>query len=513
MGSKNFKAQATCAKLLPVVFEEQVLPGSFAHALIYLLDRVELSAFEARYRNEEGGASAYHPRVLLKIVLLAYSRGVVHSRQIEALCRRDVQFMAVSGDTRPQFSTIAGFVSKSSEQIAVLFSEVLLVCSMQGLIGREMFAIDGVKLPSNASKAKSGTRKEMQREAAKMRRAVEKLLAKHQAQDERGDAEPEVRARDLRRIERWEREAQKVSDWLRSHPKDRYGARNRIRKSNRTDNDSAKMATGKGVIQGYTAVAAVDEKHQIIVEAQAHGVGQEQELLGPVVEALAPMRTPDTVLTADSGYHSKENVKRLAAAGIDAVIPDNGYRKRDARYAGQETHRAKPDPLWNKTKQVKKPKLYQPSDFQVAADHSHAICPAGKRLYRNGVRCRIGGYEAMKFTGTKRDCEKCPLRAQCLRHPQRSVVRQVAIFAGKLDPQADAPVEAMKQRVDSDLGKQMITRRFATVEPVFGNIRYNKGLDRFSLRGRQKVDGQWKLYCLVHNIEKLAKAGYGMQSQ
>ena len=137
MGSKNFKAQATCAKLLPVVFEEQVLPGSFAHALIYLLDVVELSAFEARYRNEEGGASAYHPRVLLKIVLLAYSRGVVHSRQIEALCRRDVQFMAVSGDTRPQFSTIAGFVSKSSEQIAVLFSEVLLVCSMQGLIGRE----------------------------------------------------------------------------------------------------------------------------------------------------------------------------------------------------------------------------------------------------------------------------------------------------------------------------------------------------------------------------------------
>ena len=107
MGSKNFKTQATGAKLLPVVFEDQVLPGSFAHALVYLLDRIDLSAFEARYRNEDGGASAYHPRVVLKIVLLAYSRGVVHSRRIEALCRRDVQFMAASGDTRPQFSTIA----------------------------------------------------------------------------------------------------------------------------------------------------------------------------------------------------------------------------------------------------------------------------------------------------------------------------------------------------------------------------------------------------------------------
>ena len=78
---------------------------------------------------------------------------------------------------------------------------------------------------------------------------------------------------------------------------------------------------------------------------------------------------------------------------------------------------------------------------------------------------------------------------------------------------ADAPVEAMKAKIDSDLGKEMITRRFATVEPVFGNLRHNKRLNRFSLRGRRKVDGQWKLYCLVHNIEKLAKAGYGMHKQ
>jgi transposase len=511
MRDKNFKAQTTGAKLLPVVFEEQVLPGSFAHALVYLLDRVNLSTFEARYRNEDGGASAYHPRVLLKIVLLAYSRGVVQSRQVEALCRRDVQFMAVSGDTRPQFSTIAGFVARSADEIAVLFTEVLLVCSLQGLIGREMFAIDGVKLPSNASKAKSGTRKEMAREGAKMRRAVEKLLAKHRAQDERGGSEPSERAQEQRRLERLERDAHKVSEWLQAHPQDRRGARNRIRKSNRTDNESAKMATGKGVIQGYTGVAAVDEKHQIVVEAQAHGVGQEQELLAPVVEALAPIRVPETVLSADSGYHSKDNVKRLAAAGIEAFIPDNGYRKRDARYAGQAKHRAKPDPLWNKAKKANKPTLFQPADFQVAADRSHAICPAGKRLYRNGAHCRIGGYEAMKFTGTKRDCANCPMRAQCLRHPQRSRVRQVAIFFGKLDPKDDEAVEAMKRRIDSEAGRQMITRRFATVEPVFGNIRHNKGLDRFTLRGRKKVDGQWKLYCLVHNIEKLANAGYGVR--
>ena len=66
----------------------------------------------------------------------------------------------------------------------------------------------------------------------------------------------------------------------------------------------------------------------------------------------------------------------------------------------------------------------------------------------------------------------------------------------------------MKARIDSPSGRELYGRRFATVEPVIANLRHNRRLDRFTLRGRTKVDGQWKLYCLVHNIEKLANAGY-----
>ena len=66
----------------------------------------------------------------------------------------------------------------------------------------------------------------------------------------------------------------------------------------------------------------------------------------------------------------------------------------------------------------------------------------------------------------------------------------------------------MKRKIDSERGREMITRRFATVEPVFGNVRANKKMDRFTLRGEVKVDGQWKLYCMVQNIEKLAHNGY-----
>jgi hypothetical protein len=285
-----------------------------------------------------------------------------------------------------------------------------------------------------------------------------------------------------------------------------------VRQSNRTDNQSAKIATEKGVIQGYTAVAAVDDKHQIIVGAQAHGVGQEQELLLPMVQALAPMRGADTVVLTDAGYYSKVNVRALDERGVQACIPDPHYRSRDPRYAGQARHRTKPDALWDKRKAELQARtdLFKPKDFKVAPDLSHCICPAGKRLYRNGRHHNLNGFEAVKFTGAKRDCAKCPLRAQCLRHPQRTQVRQVAIFLRKLifERTLEQAVERMKALVDSQRGHELIAQRFATVEPVFGNIRFNKGLDRFTLRGQDKVDGQWKLNCLVHNIEKLANHGY-----
>ena len=96
------------------------------------------------------------------------------------------------------------------------------------------------------------------------------------------------------------------------------------------------MATDKGVIQGYTGVAAVDAKHQIIVDAQAQGTGSEQELLLPVVEALATLRTSTTVLTADAGYHSEANLAALAALAVPALIADPDMRKRDERFADRE---------------------------------------------------------------------------------------------------------------------------------------------------------------------------------
>jgi len=505
----RFKPADYGRQFLAVDLSQQLHPGSFEYALHHLIEReVELKDIEARYKNAYEGAAAYDPRVLLKIVLLAYSRGIISSRGMEAACCNDVVFMAISGNSAPHFSTLANFVSGLGPAIGKIFAQVLAICDRQGLIGRQLFAIDGVKLPSNASKAKSGKRKDFLRQVEKMEKAVEQILAKQQAADA-STADAALEAKAQRRLERLQADAARLREWLKDHPHDRKSAKGKPRLSNRTDNESAKMPTDKGVIQGYTGVAAVDEQNQIIVEAQAHGTGSEQELLLPVTEAIRPLAEQATVVCADSGYHSEDNLAMLEQKGIEAFIPDQLYRKRDPRYAGQHEHTSKPEALWDKRpKPPKKPKLFQPGDFKVAPEQSHCICPAGKRLYRNGGNCNIGGRKAIKFTGAQRDCRNCPLRAKCLRHPQRTPVRQVAIFLGKHEKAAEKATERMKRRIDTDQGREMIARRFAAVEPVFGNLRSNKGLNRFTLRGRQKVDGQWKLYCLVHNIEKLAHHGY-----
>lgn len=228
-------------------------------------------------------------------------------------------------------------------------------------------------------------------------------------------------------------------------------------------------------------------------------------MLVPMVQASAAFRNTDTLITADAGYHSSENLQALAEQQIDALIADNQMRQRDERYEAQDKHKAKADPLYEKkhTGATQKIRLYRPEDFQVSEDQSHCICPAGRKLYSNGSACTINGRQCHKYTGSKAGCGSCEQRNQCLRHPERTAVRQVAIFK-KAQRSPNDLLEAMRQRIDSPEGRRLYSQRIGTVEPVFGNIRHNKRLNRFTLRGRHKVGVQWRLYCLVHNIEKLA---------
>ena len=501
--------------LLPVVLSEQIVPGSFAFALDYLIDHeLDLSSLDARFKNDEVGASAYDPRVMLKIVLLAYSQGVISSRAIERACLHNVQFIAISGDSHPSHAHIAKFVSSMGELIKPLFAQVLMTCDAQGLIGRDMFAIDGVKLPSNASKERSGTHDELRHRADRLDKAAAKIVELHKAQDSQTGEQQPLDAKRQARVEALRKEAQRTREFLSLNSK-RLNRKAQELKTNVTDPDSAKMATGKGVIQGYSAQAAVDSKHQVIVAADVIGSGSEQAMLLPMIEQSKALQAEHTVFTADAGYHSDANVKALMEQGIPAMIADNQMRKRDERLADQAKHKAKhkakDDPLYDKQPTQdgsdKPAKQFKPADFTFNGDNT-CTCPAGKQLISIGTIYTVGkGLRRQDFKAKAQDCASCALRQQCLRYPDRTPARKVTFFHHR-EVDLNDPSHLMRQAIDSTQGRALYSQRIATVEPVFGNIRHNKRLSRFNLRGQEKVNTQWHLYCMVHNIEKLANSGW-----
>ena len=221
----RYKHIDTSPRFLAVDLQRQLLPGTFEHAMNHLIDReLDLSSFDARFCNDVTGAAAYPPAMLLKVILFAYSRGIVSSRNIERACREHVTFIALSGDSQPHFSTLAGFVSSLGDNIARVFTEILLICDKQGLIGREMFAIDGVKLPGNASKAKSGTRADFKRQADKLEAAAKVMLERHREADQRA-SEPDLYAKEVQRIASLESDAAQMRQWLAANPEDRKGSK------------------------------------------------------------------------------------------------------------------------------------------------------------------------------------------------------------------------------------------------------------------------------------------------
>ncbi|MBI3389968.1 MAG: IS1182 family transposase [Deltaproteobacteria bacterium] len=504
-------------KFIAVSYADQIVAGSFEHALNEIVEEhLDLAVFEQRYRNDDTGCLAYDPKVLLKIVLYGYSKGIVSSRKLAEACRRNVVFMALSADTRPHFTTIAGFVRELEQAIVSLFRDVLLYCEELGLLGKEHFAVDGCKLPSNASKQWSGTHEELRDRQEKMETAARQIVSRHRERDEREQHGP-VAEQDEKKLATYRVKIQKIKTFL-SNAKKNLGPSGNERKSNITDPDSAKMATTHGVIQGYNGVAVVDDRHQIVVHAEALGEGQENHLLEPMVKATretfaAIGRTPDVfvqaTLTADSGYHSAKSMEYIVNSDVDAYVADRDMRRRDPAFANagryKERHRKERRRRTGSTP----PQWFTPADFVYDESKQTCICPAGQKLYRSGGDIVTGGYRGAHFKAPKRACGPCELRRQCLRHPERTAQRQVVFFKGRVlgtrrEPPTPPPaIEAMKRKIDSPLGRWIYGRRIATVEPVFGNLQ-NKGMRRFTLRGRKKVDAQWKLFTLVHNIEKIA---------
>jgi transposase len=491
--------------LMSVSLEEQLMPGTLEFAIHTLVEtRIETSIFENRYNNDETGRLAYDPKILLKVVLFGYSRGLISSRQIERACKENVTFMALACGEQPDHSTIAAFVSSMRGEIRAIFRDVLLVCEEEGLLGGTFFALDGCKLPSNASREWSGTISDLRRKREKIEKKVKQWVEEQVEVDRKDDDDQWRRSLGVterrRQVERLQQKAERIERWLKENgPK--MGRQGREIKSNVTDNESALMVTSHGTIQGYNGQALVASKDQVIVHAEALGDSQDLHLIPPVLDgAKENMRAigcgedyfVGKTFTADSNYHSPPNLKKCEEEGLDAYIPDKRFRGRDPRFQGEHRQRQRG------TDQLTL------ADFKHQEERDEYLCPEGK-VFKLAVKETVtDGVIYRRYLNDRDDCKGCELKARCIKGKKakrRYLMVPVGSVLGNL-------TKAMAAKIDSEQGRRIYHHRIAIAEPVFANIRTDKAMNRFTLRGKIKVNIQWLLYCMVHNIGKILNYGF-----
>jgi len=491
--------------MLPISLQDQLVPGTLEHTISQLVDQhVDLSVFDRRYNNDETGATAIHPKILLKVILVAYSKGMISSRQIERACQENTIFMALAYGYAPDHSTIAQFISSMQVEVQSIFSNILLVCEELGLLGGTHFSLDGVKLSANVSKEWSGTFDELKHKRDKLQEKLQQVIAEHAQADQQPEVEIE---RQQKRERRFLVQVERLNEFLQTQEPKR-GSEGKEIQSNVMDNESAKMPSSHGVVQGYNAQALVDSKHQVILAAEAFS-SQDHENLKPMLEGakknVAAIGKEETYfqgkpLTADSNYHSYEALVVCKDEKVDAYIPDIQFRKRDPRFADQQRFK---EGVHGRQRPAAKPSQFSASDFSFDANQQVYLCPQGKELTCH-ARHQTNRYRTYDvYHARVQDCAACPLRSRCLSKPT-TARRYLSI---QVDTQPPNLIDEMKAKIDTDQGKQIYARRLGIVEPVFANICVHKRMHRFTLRTKLKVDVQWRLFALVHNLGKIHTFG------
>ena len=479
---------------LSVNLQEQLLPGSFEYMLNEILGtKIDLGRFDTKYKNDLTGASAVPPSVLLKLIIYGYHKGCMSSRKIYDLNNNNIIAKALTCDMAIHWTTIADFISGNKEAVEETFTQVLMYCNELGLIGGENFAVDGLRLPSNASIDMSGTEKQLTKRLAAYRRMAASHIKRHERKDKQGTNDEMTEERFTKRQKQINSRIEKISSFIERMQK-KEGRNVEEIHSNVTDNESAMIHSAKGYIQGYVGIAVADQKSQIITSAQAFGSANETEHLPEMLDRNAKNlekagikceEGKKTTMSADANYFSAENLLACKEHGIDAVIADS----QAARRIGADGENR-----------------YEIEDFKYNENDDYYECPHGKRLEYKRETTQAG-IEGKVYQASLTDCKQCPVFSKCSwsKKKQNQQVQGKALRITEKNKQGNV-CRQMRKKLETVEYQDIYANRIQIIEPVFANIRYCKGLNRFTLRGKEKVNIQWLLYCMVHNLCKCLKA-------
>ena len=455
--------------LLPPSLNEFVPEDHEARIINDVVDLFGASALLKKY--EGGGAPAYHPRMMLKILIYAYSLGIYSSRQIVKELKTDTAFMFLAGLQIPDFHTICLFRSQHADMLPGIFVEVVRLCASLGMVSLGHIAFDGTKLKANASVRQSKNSQGLDKEIERIKGEIQKMLEASAKIDELEDklypdGDGSEMPKELVKKENRLKKLHAAKEQLESE---------KLKKINVTDPEAQLMKNGQGKIQpAYNGQVAVDAKEQIIVAAAVTQHEADNFEFQPMAEQVKQNqgRLPEQG-SADAGYFTYDNLEYAALNGIDLYLPDPLLKALDSDEVGKFR--------------------YEKSRFMYNAAEDVYICPEGKLLRRYREKKRKGQPPLTVYRGES--CGDCAVKGKCTRRSVREVFR---------DPR-EPLLEAMRAKLRTESGKQTYNKRMYTVEPVFGDIKWNRAKLALSLRGELKVNGEFCLMCLVHNVKKIIK--------
>lgn len=503
--------------LMPPRLGELIPEGHLVRVVNRVIDKIDISTLLRKYKG--GGTSAYHPRMMLKVLVYAYVERIYASRQIAKALRENVNFMWLSGMNRPDFRTVNGFRGERMKGvIEKVFTSVVEVLVEEGYIELENYFVDGTKVEANANKHRVVWAKRNRKYQERLREQVKELLEEiervNEAEKEKyGDKDlPELgegKTIDSELIQKKieelnERLKRKAEDktlqqavkkmesnylprqWKYEEQMRKLAGRNSYAMADE-DATSMRMKEDRGAEKPWAKPAynvQLGTENQFVVGFSLHQRAGDTSCLIPHLEGLQQNlgRLPKNIV-ADAGYGSEENYAYLEAHQLGNFVKYNTFHREQIQHRKPELIRKK---------------MFRSESFPYDRSSDAFLCPADKHLtYRYTRQYKTeNGYQSERRIYECDHCQSCPLKPECT---QAKGNRRIQMSFRLRQFRAQA-----RSNLLSETGKALRCERVTEVETVFGQIKHNQRFRRFMLRGLEKTTTEWGLLCLAHDIKKLA---------
>ena len=431
-----------------------------------IIEAMDLSSMESEY--VEVGNIAYNPKEMMKILVYGYFKGYFGGRPLYKNYNSDLGLRYLSNDDFPDFRTINVFRVKFKDEIADAFAKVVMLCKELGMIGFKNLSIDGQKLKANANVFQNKNLKSIKKEKEKIEKLLKKLLS-NEIEFKNVDDKQKKKKKLERRKNRLEHATQLLIDaGAEQDEKLRY---------NLTDPEAKIMQDKRGVKNpDYNAQNAVDDKFQVLTAVNVIDTQSDSGQLDPMKEESEKNTgSPHEHTLADCGYPDKETFVQMEKdPTTEYYVPD------------KTKHSSRNDP-------------YSKWNFQYHKDLDVYFCPQGIKLSFVRICKDKDGFEYRLYQAE--DCSGCPVKDKC-RRKSKNKDKKINNRTISVYPQDEA-VKRMRKKLDSEDGKKIYQRRMSTVEPLHGDMQKNRGFTQFVLRGLEKVNIEYNLLAIAHNIRKI----------